>query len=81
MAEKLDPNTIIDYIRKNPDKISLALRQEHRSFQQQVVGSIYSVLCDYAKHARINGFDLRNEAAVKFAKDATKGNPYSFPFI
>jgi hypothetical protein len=52
------------------------LIQQHRTHQQSIIGKIYHILKEYGK----NDTDLRNECAVKWAKEATEKEAY-FPFL
>lgn len=63
---------------KNADEIFRALKNEHRTNQATFIRTIASVLEQYAE---MNG-DLRNEAAIQYAKNASKANEdQAIPYI
>lgn len=57
--------------------LAYALMYEHRTHQQLVIGKLYRALQIYAE---MSGSDARNEQAVAWAKEATKGEK-NFPYI
>lgn len=60
--------------------VSFVLSKQHRTHQQSIVRTLFSVLKKYAE----TGSDLRNASAVEWAKKATDpsivGETY-FPYI
>lgn len=61
--------------------VSFVLSKQHRTHQQSIVRTLFSVL---KKYAETSGSDLRNASAVEWAKKATDpsvvGETY-FPYI
>ncbi len=72
---------LIDAINNNRntagDEIDQVIRNQHRTIQQNFVRSIAMFLDIY----RDSDFDMRNEASVKFAKEAIEFNVLEFPYI
>jgi hypothetical protein len=75
-VSKITGSDVITFIRQNPEEVTKALLYEHRTHQQSTVKSIYQILKEYAK----NDTDLRNEAAVSWAKKVTEEEAF-FPFF
>lgn len=68
---------VLDYIRQHPDDLCEALRREHRTHQQSIAGSIVKILKSLGGHVT----DARNEASVKWARQASELAYYGFPFV
>jgi hypothetical protein len=75
---ELSPGDVITFIRQNPVQVLEALTKEHRTHQQATVGALSLVIAGYGKAADRLGTDLRNEAAVAWARTIEVQN---FPFI
>jgi hypothetical protein len=74
--KEITAEQVITYIRKNGQDIFFALLHEHRTLQQATICSLYNILKSYST----TDYDLRNEQAIMWAKEATNIK-YSFPFI
>jgi hypothetical protein len=75
-TNSLSASDVITFIRRNPEAVVEALLCEHRTHQQATAKSIYQILKEYGKFDT----DLRNEAAVSWAKKVTEEQAY-FPFL
>jgi len=71
---------VITFIRQHPGEVANALLREHRTHQQSTVKSVYEILKSYAKAFMEFKPDLRNEAAVGWARKVTAEETY-FPFL
>ena len=67
---------VLDFIRREPNKLCEALRREHRTNQQTVAGSLVKVIKSLATH----GTDMRNESCVMWAQAVSKIDAY-FPYV
>jgi len=73
---ELSAQDVLDFIRREPDKLCEALRREHRTHQQTVAGSLVKVIKSLATHDT----DMRNESCVLWAKVVSKIDAY-FPYV